>query len=183
MKKSRFILLIFFTLSVDALAFFCELNVVDYDVVKSLPYIDANSAVSVVSNYGSFKSAVGFIRTFSIFGNFSMHTYFRTYYRFVCEELMKNDSCFTTQFAFTPDGDGINDTWLIAELSTRYPNNNVTIFNRWGQVLYNSDGYLTPWDGKFNNKDLPVGSYYYIIDFNDALDTPNATGIVTIIRN
>jgi gliding motility-associated-like protein len=85
--------------------------------------------------------------------------------------------------AFTPDGDGINDTWLIAELSTRYPNNNVTIFNRWGQVLYNSDGYLIPWDGKFDNKDLPVGSYYYIIDFNDALDTPNATGIVTIIRN
>ena len=85
--------------------------------------------------------------------------------------------------AFTPDGDGINDTWLIAELSTRYPNNNVTIFNRWGQVLYNSDGYLIPWDGRFDNKDLPVGSYYYIIDFNDALDTPNATGIVTIIRN
>lgn len=90
---------------------------------------------------------------------------------------------FTATSAFTPDGDGINDTWVIAELSTRYPNNNVTIFNRWGQVLYNSDGYLTPWDGKFNNKDLPVGSYYYIIDFNDALDTPNATGIVTIIRN
>jgi gliding motility-associated-like protein len=90
---------------------------------------------------------------------------------------------FTTTSAFTPDGDGINDTWLIAELSTRYPNNNVTIFNRWGQVLYNSDGYLIPWDGRFDNKDLPVGSYYYIIDFNDALDTPNATGIVTIIRN
>jgi gliding motility-associated-like protein len=90
---------------------------------------------------------------------------------------------FTATSAFTPDGDGINDTWVIAELSTRYPNNNVTIFNRGGQVLYNSDGYLTPWDGKFNNKDLPVGSYYYIIDFNDALDTPNATGIVTIIRN
>jgi gliding motility-associated-like protein len=85
--------------------------------------------------------------------------------------------------AFTPDGDGVNDSWLIAELNVRYPNNNVTIFNRWGQVLYNSDGYLIPWDGRFDNKDLPVGSYYYIIDFNDALDTPNATGIVTIIRN
>jgi gliding motility-associated-like protein len=90
---------------------------------------------------------------------------------------------FTATSAFTPDGDGVNDTWVIAELNTRYPNNNVTIFNRWGQVLYNSDGYLVPWDGKYDNKDLPVGSYYYIIDFNDALDTPNATGIVTIIRN
>jgi gliding motility-associated-like protein len=85
--------------------------------------------------------------------------------------------------AFTPDGDGVNDSWVISELNIRYPNNNVTIFNRWGQVLYNSDGYLIPWDGRFDNKDLPVGSYYYIIDFNDALDTPNATGIVTIIRN
>ncbi len=90
---------------------------------------------------------------------------------------------FTAPSAFTPDGDGVNDSWLISELSIRYPNNNVTIFNRWGQVLYNSDGYLIPWDGRFDNKDLPVGSYYYIIDFNDALDTPNATGIVTIIRN
>jgi gliding motility-associated-like protein len=90
---------------------------------------------------------------------------------------------FTAPSAFTPDGDGVNDLWLISELSTRYPNNNVTIFNRWGQVLYNSDGYLIPWDGRFDNKDLPVGSYYYIIDFNDALDTPNATGIVTIIKN
>jgi gliding motility-associated-like protein len=90
---------------------------------------------------------------------------------------------FTAPSAFTPDGDGVNDSWLISELNVRYPNNNVTIFNRWGQVLYNSDGYLIPWDGRFDNKDLPVGSYYYIIDFNDALDTPNATGIVTIIRN
>jgi gliding motility-associated-like protein len=90
---------------------------------------------------------------------------------------------FTAPSAFTPDGDGVNDSWVISELSIRYPNNNVTIFNRWGQVLYNSDGYLIPWDGTFDNKDLPVGSYYYIIDFNDSLDTPNATGIVTIIRN
>jgi gliding motility-associated-like protein len=95
------------------------------------------------------------------------------------------NDCFVLEVptAFTPDGDGVNDSWVISELSIRYPNNNVTIFNRWGQVLYNSDGYLIPWDGRFDNKDLPVGSYYYIIDFNDALDTPNATGIVTIIRN
>jgi gliding motility-associated-like protein len=64
---------------------------------------------------------------------------------------------------FTPNGDGINDTWNIKNLES-YPNSSVNIFNRWGQKLYASIGYPVPWDGKYNGSSLPAGTYYYVID-------------------
>jgi gliding motility-associated-like protein len=63
---------------------------------------------------------------------------------------------------FTPNGDGVNDTWDIKYLSS-YPSSTVQIFNRNGSLVFSSARYTTPWDGKFNNKDLPSGMYYYII--------------------
>jgi PKD repeat protein len=48
--------------------------------------------------------------------------------------------------AFTPNGDGINDTWDIKYLQT-YPNNTVEVYNRYGERLYSSIGYAVPWDG------------------------------------
>ncbi len=119
------------------------------------------------------------------------NTYYVTQTGSGCESVSASvtvtiNDCFELEVttAFTPgDGDNVNNTWEIPELNLRYPNCNVTIFNRWGQILFNSDGYATPWDGKYNGEDLPVGSYYYIIEFNDAENTPNATGTVTIIRN
>jgi|GEM_PF-481657 len=64
--------------------------------------------------------------------------------------------------AFSPNNDGINDRWQIAGL-LGYPNCNVEIFDRYGQSLFRSIGYNNPWDGKRNSKDLPVGTYYYVI--------------------
>jgi gliding motility-associated-like protein len=96
------------------------------------------------------------------------------------------DDCFIVNAptAFTPgDGDNTNDRWVIDQLNVRYPNNHVTIFNRWGSILFESDGYNDPWDGTYKGKVLPVGSYYYIIEFNDEAGTPAEKGIVTIIRN
>jgi gliding motility-associated-like protein len=50
----------------------------------------------------------------------------------------------------SPNGDGKNDTWVIANLET-YPNNKVKIFNRWGNEVFVADPYLNDWDGKSNN--------------------------------
>ena len=63
---------------------------------------------------------------------------------------------------FTPNSDGINDTWEIKYLNT-YPNTTVEVFNRYGSKVYYSNGYGVPWNGQFNGADLPVGTYYYII--------------------
>jgi len=64
---------------------------------------------------------------------------------------------------FTPNGDGINDTWEIKYLDY-YPKSTVNIFNRWGQKVFSSIGYPTPWDGTYKGTVLPSGTYYYIID-------------------
>ncbi|MFM7681453.1 MAG: gliding motility-associated C-terminal domain-containing protein, partial [Bacteroidota bacterium] len=86
--------------------------------------------------------------------------------------------------AFTPDDDNVNDTWVLNEIDTYYPNNVVSIYNRWGNLIYQSAPgkyESNPWNGKYNDESLPVGSYYFIIEFNDD-QTQNKTGIVSIIK-
>jgi gliding motility-associated-like protein len=65
--------------------------------------------------------------------------------------------------AFTPNGDGINDNWVIPYLNT-YSGSSVTIFNRYGFIVYQSTGYPAPWDGTGKEGPVPAGTYYYIID-------------------
>ena len=71
--------------------------------------------------------------------------------------------------AFTPDGDGINDLFVIEGLEI-YPDHNLTIFNRWGDMVYSSMNYQNDWDGSsqnslnFINDKLPTGTYYYLFD-------------------
>jgi gliding motility-associated-like protein len=89
--------------------------------------------------------------------------------------------------AFTPDGDLVNDEWEILELDKAYPNNQVYLYNRWGNLLFTSikGAYnQNRWDGKYKGTLLPVGSYYYIIEFNsEDLDNNSETGTVSIILN
>lgn len=69
--------------------------------------------------------------------------------------------------AFTPNGDGINDSLTIIGIET-YAGAKVEIYNRWGNVVYSTYGghnyKAAPWDGKLNGKELPAGVYYYTID-------------------
>lgn len=69
---------------------------------------------------------------------------------------------------FSPNGDGINDTWNILQLNT-YPEADLSVFNRYGQKVYESAGYAKQWDGKLKGKPLPLGTYYYIIDLKNGL--------------
>ncbi|HRH59564.1 MAG TPA: gliding motility-associated C-terminal domain-containing protein, partial [Chitinophagaceae bacterium] len=81
--------------------------------------------------------------------------------------------------AFSPNGDGINEKWIIKYLDS-YPDCIVEIFNRYGQLIFHSSGYNNPWDGTYNGKPLPVGTYYYIIDTKKI--TRKFSGSVTILR-
>ncbi len=81
--------------------------------------------------------------------------------------------------AFSPNGDGINDAWMIEGLSF-YSSCLVLVYNRYGQLVYKSEGYKTPWDGRFNGKPLPAYTYYYLISI-PALDK-HLSGSVTLIR-
>ena len=83
---------------------------------------------------------------------------------------------------FSPNDDGINESWKINQIE-QFPNCIVEIYNRWGAKLFTSDpGYTTPWDGKYKNSLLPVGTYYYIIELNDIKFPEPITGPITIIR-
>ncbi|WP_448702803.1 gliding motility-associated C-terminal domain-containing protein [Mucilaginibacter sp. AW1-3] len=81
--------------------------------------------------------------------------------------------------AFSPNGDGINDTWNIDALRA-FPQCVITVYNRDGQMLYHDVGYTRAWDGKYRNTPLPLGTYYYIIELKSQL--PDMSGSVTIIR-
>jgi gliding motility-associated-like protein len=81
--------------------------------------------------------------------------------------------------SFSPNGDGVNDVWNIKSLDS-YPDAIVSVFNRSGQKVFTTKGYLIPFDGSFENKPLPVGVYYYVIDPKNGRKT--VTGSLTIIR-
>lgn len=80
---------------------------------------------------------------------------------------------------FTPNGDGVNDEWIIDYLDS-YPEVRVNIYSRYGVRVFTSVGYTKPWNGMQNGVELPVGTYYYVIDAKMGL--PVYTGWVTIIR-
>jgi gliding motility-associated-like protein len=80
---------------------------------------------------------------------------------------------------FSPNNDGVNDVWKIEYLKD-YPKANVKIFTRTGQQVFQSKGYLQPWDGKKNGKPLPMDTYYYIIEPGNG--RAPITGFVTIIK-
>ncbi len=72
----------------------------------------------------------------------------------------------------TPNGDGINDVWVIDQLKY-YPLNTVHLFNKWGDLLYEQQGYKNDWNGVGKNGAvLPDGTYFYLVKLN----TVNAAG-------
>ena len=80
---------------------------------------------------------------------------------------------------FTPNKDGINDTWVIRYLE-RYAGCVVEIYNRYGQLVFRSIGYNKPWDGTYNGKEAPAGTYYYIVDPKNGRS--RMAGFVDIVR-
>ncbi len=73
---------------------------------------------------------------------------------------------------FSPNGDGINDQFIIVGLNQLYPNNSLQIFNRWGAEVLSASPYNNDWNGKaetgFNSGEpLPVGTYWYILDLGN----------------
>jgi gliding motility-associated-like protein len=69
---------------------------------------------------------------------------------------------------FTPNGDGINDLFVIPCLQTdRFPDNKVMIFNEWGSEVFYGAPYSNDWNGTYGSNELPAGTYFYIIDTGD----------------
>jgi gliding motility-associated-like protein len=80
---------------------------------------------------------------------------------------------------FTPNGDGYNDQWVIRHLE-KYPGAIVEVYNTMGQLLYRSVNYIKPWDGTYNGKQLPAGTYYFVIQPKNGRQS--VAGYVTILK-
>lgn len=86
----------------------------------------------------------------------------------ICESLaasvkitIENNGIGEIANAFSPNGDGKNDEWLIPGMQN-YPEATIAIYNRYGHKVFESTGYKTPFNGRWNGEELPLGTYYYI---------------------
>jgi len=80
---------------------------------------------------------------------------------------------------FSPNDDGINDFWVITGLES-YPETVVKIMDRFGKLIITYKGSDIPWDGTYQNKQMPADDYWYIIDLKNRRKP--FTGHVTIVR-
>jgi gliding motility-associated-like protein len=86
---------------------------------------------------------------------------------------------------FSPNGDGVNDNYVIRGLQI-YPKNKLSIFNRWGNLVFKAEPYRNDWDGtstfglNIGGDKLPTGVYYYILDLGD--DSKPSKGYIYLNR-
>jgi len=81
---------------------------------------------------------------------------------------------------FTPNGDGINDVFVIpcGEGDVQF-----NVYNRWGIEVYRSEGYLNDWDGMYKGSPLPEGTYYYVLKYiNSREEEINKAGFISLRR-
>ncbi len=91
--------------------------------------------------------------------------------------------CVKPMDAFTPNGDGMNDKWLVTNGTSCIATIAVAVFNRYGGLVYKNDQYQNNWDGTYNGKPVADGTYYYMISyklFNGS--AVESKGNVTILR-
>ncbi|MFT4679798.1 MAG: gliding motility-associated-like protein [Flavobacteriales bacterium] len=92
-------------------------------------------------------------------------------------QIVPNEGCFFIATAITPNGDGANDEWIIGGLEY-FPTATVQVYNRWGQILFESRGTYVPWDATYNGRKVSLGDYYFLIKYDDNAEP--ITGTVTI---
>ena len=86
----------------------------------------------------------------------------------------------------SPNADGKNDVWKLEFLDLLFPNAHVEVYNEWGQLLFESDGYDIPWDGTVDSGEaVPDGTYYYIINLNDTSvpETDIFKGTILVLKS
>lgn len=88
-----------------------------------------------------------------------------------------NKDCIRIPDAFTPNGDGINDTWIIENIKM-FPSATIFVYNRWGQEVWVGNPG-EEWDGKRNSKLMPAGTYLYLVELYDG--SKPYTGTVTLV--
>gem|GEM_PF-1608101 len=97
-----------------------------------------------------------------------------------------SEGCLKIPTVFSPNGDGVNDTWMIENISI-YDEITIEIFNRWGDRMFVYSGtglgyadMSRQWDGTYNGNDVPLGSFVFILNIIDIKEVIH--GVVTVVK-
>lgn len=129
-----------------------------------------STATVILSNNGDFEYSLDNLNwqdsnVFSNLPNRNYTVFVRT--KLGCIIGAMNFTIFSVANVFTPDADGINDTWKIDGLEN-YPNSEVQVYDRFGNmVLQKIVNGSFEWDGTFNSRKLPTGNYWYVLKVSD----------------
>ncbi len=84
--------------------------------------------------------------------------------------------------AISPNGDDKNDVWKLDFLQFVDAIVTVDIFNRWGQIIFHSDGYNAPWDGTYDGVLVPDGTYFYVISLEGGVENKVFKGSILVMQ-
>lgn len=169
---------------------FAGSNSIDVTVNDDIPGDFTIVDFSLPAN-GSINDLGGGLLEYTAFGSFAGADAF-TYT--ICSDVCPNECSTATVLLdvganaqctvptiITPNNDGVNDDFVVPCLATdQFPNNIVSIFNEWGDEVFNSSPYRNNWKGTYNGEDLPVGTYFYVIQFGAGEE--NQSGFIIIER-
>ncbi len=82
---------------------------------------------------------------------------------------------------FSPNSDGYNDTWQIGQIQY-YPEFEIYVYNKWGQLVHSQKNTYIPWDGDWNGVKTPDGTYYYVFFFKGSDKDNYLKGDVSLLR-
>lgn len=81
----------------------------------------------------------------------------------------------------TPNGDGSNDVWIVKDIE-KYPENEITVFDRSGRTVFHVINYQNDWMGYLYGRPLAEGTYYYIIKLRKNSKADHIKGYITIVN-
>ncbi len=97
-----------------------------------------------------------------------------------CEDQFSEEGPVRIANTMTPNGDGANDMFYIEGIAA-YPNSILKVYNRWGNKVYEKRGYANNWYGNYQGTPLPVGTYYYTLQFGNP-DQKNIKGYIALLK-
>ena len=92
-------------------------------------------------------------------------------------EITDELGCVEVPNSFTPNGDGMNDTWNLN--FNGYNDVSLQVYSKWGKLVFETKSPTIQWDGQYGGDDLPSGTYYYVLKLDDSVDQ---NGPLTIVR-
>ncbi|SDS55043.1 gliding motility-associated C-terminal domain-containing protein [Gramella sp. MAR_2010_147] len=138
----------------------------------TVTWYDSADGDNALNNGTSLQNGVTYYATL-----FNVDTGCESSVRLAVTVTIDDDCPLTIPEGFSPNGDGLNDRFEIRNIRDKYPNFTMEIRNRFGDVVYKGNANTPDWDGfstegSFGSDVLPVGAYFYYLNYNDGSTEP-----------